>query len=71
MRWCLECHNGAGELPFVRPEVFNAFYQPPSDHWLSPPAYEGIKVQKLTELHDVVTVKTNRVRALLGTHEEN
>lgn len=31
MRWCLECHNAPEKYLRPRSEVFNAFYQPPSD----------------------------------------
>jgi hypothetical protein len=31
MRWCLECHNAPEKYLRPRSEVFNAFYEPPSD----------------------------------------
>ena len=49
MRWCLECHNTPEKYLRPRPEVFNAFYQPPSDQLtLGRRLMKEYKVQKLT-----------------------
>jgi hypothetical protein len=49
MRWCLECHNAPEKFLRPRSEVFNAFYQPPSDQLtLGRQLVKDYKVQKLT-----------------------
>ena len=49
MRWCLECHNAPENYLRPRSEVFNAFYQPPSDQLaLGRRLVKEYKVQKLT-----------------------
>ena len=49
MRWCLECHNAPEKFLRPRSEVFNAFYQPPSDQEaLGNRLMNEYKVQKLT-----------------------
>jgi hypothetical protein len=49
MRWCLECHNAPEKYLRPRPEVFNAFYQPPSDQLaLGRRLMKEYKVLKLT-----------------------
>ena len=49
MRWCLECHNAPEKYLRPRSEVFNAFYQPPSDQLaLGRRLMKEYKVQKLT-----------------------
>jgi len=49
MRWCLECHNAPEKYLRPRSEVFNAFYQPPSDQLaLGRRLVKEYKVQKLT-----------------------
>jgi hypothetical protein len=49
MRWCLECHNAPENYLRPRSEVFNAFYQPPSDQLaLGRRLMKEYKVQKLT-----------------------
>ena len=49
MRWCLECHNAPEKYLRSRSEVFNAFYQPPSDQLaLGRRLVKEYKVQKLT-----------------------
>ena len=49
MRWCLECHNAPEKFLRPRSEVFNAFYQPPSDQEdLGNRLMKEYKVQKLT-----------------------
>jgi hypothetical protein len=49
MRWCLECHNAPEKFLRPRSEVFNAFYQPPSDQEaLGNRLMQEYKVQKLT-----------------------
>ncbi len=49
MRWCLECHNAPEKYLRPRSEVFNAFYQPPSDQEaLGNRLMKEYKVQKLT-----------------------
>jgi hypothetical protein len=49
MRWCLECHNAPEKFLRPRSEVFNAFYQQPSDQEaLGNQLMKEYKVQKLT-----------------------
>ena len=49
MRWCLECHNAPEKFLRPRSEVFNAFYQTPSDQEaLGNRLMNEYKVQKLT-----------------------
>ncbi len=49
MRWCLECHNAPEKYLRPHSEVFNAFYQPPSDQLaLGRRLMKEYKVQKLT-----------------------
>jgi Cytochrome c7 and related cytochrome c len=49
MRWCLECHNAPEKYLRPKSEVFNAFYQPPSDQeTLGRKLMIDYKVQKLT-----------------------
>ncbi len=49
MRWCLECHNAPEKYLRPRSEVFNAFYEPPSDQEaLGNRLMKEYKVQKLT-----------------------
>jgi hypothetical protein len=49
MRWCLECHNAPEKFLRPRSEVFNAFYQQPSDQEaLGNRLMKEYKVQKLT-----------------------
>jgi hypothetical protein len=49
MRWCLECHNAPEKFLRPKSEVFNAFYQPPSDQeTLGRKLMIDYKVQKLT-----------------------
>jgi hypothetical protein len=49
MRWCLECHNAPEKFLRPRSEVFNAFYQQPSDQDdLGNRLMKEYKVQKLT-----------------------
>jgi hypothetical protein len=49
MRWCLECHNAPEKYLRPRSEVFNAFYQLPSDQLvLGRQLVKEYKVQKLT-----------------------
>lgn len=49
MRWCLECHNAPEKYLRPKSEVFNAFYQPPSDQeTLGRKLMIEYKVQKLT-----------------------
>jgi Cytochrome c7 and related cytochrome c len=49
MRWCLECHNAPEKFLRSRSEVFNAFYQQPSDQEaLGNRLMKEYKVQKLT-----------------------
>jgi hypothetical protein len=49
MRWCLECHNAPEKYLRPRSEVFNAFYEPPSDQEaLGNRLMREYKVQKLT-----------------------
>jgi hypothetical protein len=49
MRWCLECHNAPEKYLRPKSEVFNAFYQPPSDQeTLGNKLMIEYKVQKLT-----------------------
>jgi formate-dependent nitrite reductase cytochrome c552 subunit len=49
MRWCLECHNAPEKFLRPKSEVFNAFYQPPSDQEaLGTKLMAEYKVQKLT-----------------------
>ena len=49
MRWCLECHNAPERFLRPRSEVFNAFYQTPSDQLaLGRQLVKEYKVQKLT-----------------------
>ncbi len=49
MRWCLECHNAPEKYLRPRSEVFNAFYQPPSDQLaLGRRLVKEYKVQDLT-----------------------
>jgi hypothetical protein len=49
MRWCLECHNAPEKFLRPRSEVFNAFYEPPSDQEaLGNKLMVEYKVQKLT-----------------------
>ena len=49
MRWCLECHNAPEKYLRPRSEVFNAFYQPPSDQLaLGRRLVKEYKVQNLT-----------------------
>jgi len=49
MRWCLECHNAPEKYLRPRSEVFNAFYQPPSDQLtLGRRLMKEYKVLKLT-----------------------
>jgi cytochrome c7-like protein len=49
MRWCLECHNAPEKYLRPRSEVFNAFYQLPSDQLaLGRRLMREYKVQKLT-----------------------
>ncbi len=49
MRWCLECHNAPEKFLRPRSEVFNAFYEPPSDQEaLGNRLMKEYKVQKLT-----------------------
>jgi hypothetical protein len=49
MRWCLECHNAPEKFLRPRSEVFNAFYEPPSDQEaLGKGLMSEYKVQKLT-----------------------
>jgi cytochrome c7-like protein len=49
MRWCLECHNAPEKYLRPKSEVFNAFYQPPSDQeTLGRRLMIEYKVQKLT-----------------------
>jgi hypothetical protein len=49
MRWCLECHTAPEKYLRPRSEVFNAFYEPPSDQEaLGKRLMTEYKVQKLT-----------------------
>ena len=49
MRWCLECHTAPENYLRPRNEVFNAFYEPPSDQQaLGARLVAEYKVQKLT-----------------------
>jgi hypothetical protein len=49
MRWCLECHNAPEKYLRPKSEVFNAFYQAPSDQEaLGARLMAEYKVQKLT-----------------------
>jgi len=49
MRWCLECHNAPEKYLRPRSEVFNAFYEPPSDQdALGRRLMVEYKVKKLT-----------------------
>jgi Cytochrome c7 and related cytochrome c len=49
MRWCLECHNAPEKYLRPKSEVFNAFYQPPSDQeTLGRKLMIEYQVQKLT-----------------------
>jgi hypothetical protein len=49
MRWCLECHNAPEKFLRPKSEVFNAFYEPPSDQEaLGKKLVAEYKVQKLT-----------------------
>jgi hypothetical protein len=49
MRWCLECHNAPEKYLRPKSEVFNAFYEPPSDQEaLGNRLMKEYKVQKLT-----------------------
>jgi cytochrome c7-like protein len=49
MRWCLQCHNAPEKFLRPRSEVFNAFYQQPSDQEaLGNQLMKEYKVQKLT-----------------------
>jgi hypothetical protein len=49
MRWCLECHNAPERFLRPRSEVFNAFYQAPSNQLtLGRELMKEYKVQKLT-----------------------
>ncbi len=49
MRWCLECHNAPEKYLRPKSEVFNAFYQPPSDQeTLGRKLMIDYKVQRLT-----------------------
>src|SRR6266851_2577039 len=49
MRWCLECHNAPEKYLRPRSEVFNAFYETPSDQEaLGDRLMAVYKVQKLT-----------------------
>jgi Cytochrome c7 and related cytochrome c/Class III cytochrome C family len=49
MRWCLDCHNAPQKFLRPRSEVFNAYYQPPSDQIaLGERLMKEYKVQKLT-----------------------
>ena len=49
MRWCLECHNAPEKYLRPRSEVFNAFYELPSDQEaLGNRLMREYKVQKLT-----------------------
>jgi hypothetical protein len=49
MRWCLECHNAPERFLRPRSEVFDAFYQAPSDQLtLGRELMKEYKVQKLT-----------------------
>jgi hypothetical protein len=49
MRWCLECHNAPENYLRPRSEVFNPFYQPPSNQVeLGLRLMKEYKVQKLT-----------------------
>ncbi len=49
MRWCLECHNAPEKYLRPRSEVFNAFYQSPSDQLaLGRRLMKEYKVLKLT-----------------------
>jgi hypothetical protein len=49
MRWCLECHNAPEKYLRPRSDVFNAFYEPPSDQEaLGNRLMSEYKVQKLT-----------------------
>ena len=49
MRWCLDCHTAPEKYLRPRSEVFNAYYQPPSDQLaLGEKLMKEYKVQKLT-----------------------
>jgi hypothetical protein len=49
MRWCLECHNAPERFLRPRSEVFDAFYQAPSNQLtLGRQLMKEYKVQKLT-----------------------
>ncbi len=49
MRWCLECHNAPERFLRPRSEVFDAFYQAPSNQLtLGRQLMKDYKVQKLT-----------------------
>ncbi|MBZ5641320.1 MAG: cytochrome c family protein [Acidobacteriia bacterium] len=49
MRWCLDCHTAPEKYLRPRSEVFNAYYQPPSDRLaLGEKLMKEYKVQKLT-----------------------
>jgi hypothetical protein len=49
MRWCLDCHNAPEKYLRPRSEVFNAFYEPPSNQEaLGSRLMSEYKVQKLT-----------------------
>jgi Cytochrome c7 and related cytochrome c len=49
MRWCLECHTAPEKYLRPRSEVFNAFYEPPSDQEaLGKRLMTEYKVQELT-----------------------
>jgi len=49
MRWCLECHTAPEKYLRPKSEVFNAFYEPPSDQEaLGTRLMTEYKVQKLT-----------------------
>jgi len=49
MRWCLECHNAPEKYLRPRSEVFNPFYEPPSNQTeLGLRLMKEYKVQKLT-----------------------
>jgi hypothetical protein len=49
MRWCLECHKAPEKYLRPRSEVFNAFYEPPSDQEaLGNRLMTEYKVQRLT-----------------------
>jgi Cytochrome c7 and related cytochrome c len=49
MRWCLECHTAPEKYLRPRSEIFNAFYEPPSDQEaLGKRLMTEYKVQELT-----------------------